>query len=396
MEAYVPLWRRVMAKVLRIAVFRRGQLIVQGKEGIFKLWRCIGDTREAFLALSKVTYMTKLWTLNPELGKTFMAEEKQLKEEEPPDPLCACCCCPYTPPPTGFQGETLLERYAMRYPREMDIYSRKMAIRPATCLELYCGRGCQLECACCCCCRLDELLTDFVITTHRILVEQRTVQRYCRWFACCRSTPNIRTTYLAHNKASAYLCQKDAMPFGFSKLRQDLGIKLLSQDAREYTAGLMLMQRPYLIFSKKDMPVADKIWVSHITAFYDLMTQKEDYARDEEGDEDESGGGSEHDSEDEDDFDAAPLAPPPLPLPPEPEPPEGKPETEGKGKRGKAGGKGQQKGKKGKVMGKMVGKKGGKMPGKQGQPSGPGGTGKGQALGAGAAAASSGTDETEG
>merc|ERR1712087_817399 len=147
--------------------------------------------------MSKVTWMTKLDALQPQMGKDFYEKEKEVKQEEPPDPTCSCWCCPYTPPPPG-ETKVLLERYCHRHRKENDVYGRKLSIRPLQCCsELCCGRGCNCEFSCCCCCQLDELLTDFIVTTHRIVVEQRCVQRYCRFFACCRKTPNIRTTYLA-------------------------------------------------------------------------------------------------------------------------------------------------------------------------------------------------------
>merc|ERR1711870_141465 len=101
MEAYVPCWRRLMGKLLSVPVFRRGNLIVLGADGIFKMWRDVGDTREAFHHMSKVTWMTKLDALQPRMGKEFYEKEKEVKEEEPPDPTCSCWCCPYTPPPPG-------------------------------------------------------------------------------------------------------------------------------------------------------------------------------------------------------------------------------------------------------------------------------------------------------
>merc|ERR1712039_763095 len=88
----------------------------------------------------------------------------------------------------------------------------------------------------------------------------------------------IRTTFLAHNKASAYILKKDARAFGMKRLRQDLTFKILQTGAREYQAGLMLHQKPYVIVGKRDMPIVDKIWVEHISAVLDIVTQSGDVA----------------------------------------------------------------------------------------------------------------------
>lgn len=280
MEAYTPLWRRALGKVMSIPLYRRGQVIVQGAEGIFKLWRYMGDARDAFHTFSKVTDLTRLDPLRPALGESFLQEERRhgATDEELPDPLCACLCCPYSPPPVGLDGP-LLERYVTRKPRELDVYGRKLAVRPASCGELCCGRGCRLGC----CCRLEELSTDFIVTTHRILVEQRSVQRYCRFVAFLRRTPNIRATFLAHHRAAAYLCEKEAAAYGLTKVKRDLSIKLLQKDAHEYTSGLMLMQRPYAILSKQqNASFKDAVWLAHISSLYDIMTADEDYAEEEE------------------------------------------------------------------------------------------------------------------
>jgi hypothetical protein len=288
MEAYVPLWRRVLGYITNKQFFRRGQVVVQGSRGIFKFWRNLGDTRQAFEHMSRICFMQKKATLHPHEGEVCMRKEKESgKEEDLPDPWCSCCCCPYTPPPVAMKGTTLLDRYAKRVKGEKDVYSRKLAIRPSTCGELCCGRGCNIECSCCCCCQMDELLTDMTISTHRILVEQRTVQRYCRFFACCRETPNIRVTMLAHIKASAYLREAPAQPWGLSRVRTDLTVKLLHAGGREYASGLMLHQKPYLIVNKKDLPMNDKLWVEHICKFYDIIATKEQYADEDSASEEE-------------------------------------------------------------------------------------------------------------
>eukprot|EP00933_Yihiella_yeosuensis_P016592 TRINITY_DN14106_c0_g1_i1.p1 TRINITY_DN14106_c0_g1~~TRINITY_DN14106_c0_g1_i1.p1 ORF type:complete len:1140 (+),score=199.66 TRINITY_DN14106_c0_g1_i1:512-3421(+) len=299
MEAFVPFLRRMMAKVSNVNFIRRGQAIVQGKQGIFKIWRDTGDTREIFSALSRITFLTKVDKLDPKMGEGLMKEEKELKEQGSPDPGCSFLCCPYTPPPQAMGDpklkDQLIDRYLYRIKGEKDVYGRKLQIRPITCGQLFCGRGFNIECSCCCCCQLDELLTEFMVTTHRILVEQRAAQRYCRLFSCARKTPNIRTTFLAHNQAAAYLNESTPTSMGVSKVRQDLTIKLLQTGAREYQAGLMLHQKPYLVLQKKDLPVKDKIWVTHIAIIYDIMTQQENMTVDSEGE-------SVEDNSEEDDF----------------------------------------------------------------------------------------------
>mmetsp|Transcript_92226 Transcript_92226/g.247329 ORF Transcript_92226/g.247329 Transcript_92226/m.247329 type:complete len:958 (+) Transcript_92226:1-2874(+) len=304
MEAYVPAWRRWMAWILRMQFFRQGQVIVQGSRGIFKLWRVIGDTRETFEHLSRIHFMQKIVGLNAHEGQEKMRAEKEQGQDELPDPTCSCCCCPYTPPPVAMKGDNLLDRYAYRFKGEKNVYTRKLAIRPSTCGELCCGRGCNIECSCCCCCQLDELLTELTMSTHRVIVEQRAVQRYCRFFACCRTTPNLRVTMLAHIKASAYLRDQPSQAWGLQKLRMDLQIKLLNKGAREYPAGLMLNQKPYLILSKKNLPIVDKLWVENICYFYDLITQRVDFESDDEGDSEEENSADESYEEEEHDPDA--------------------------------------------------------------------------------------------
>lgn len=273
-EAYVPLWRRVLGqiKMFNLPVYRMGQVVVQSSHGIFRLRRDRGDTREVFHSLSKTSYLPPAPTLQPELGREFMATERKHREDKPQDPFGSCICCPNTPKPPATKGLTLLDRYCSRMDTEKDVYGRMLSMRPASCLELFCGRGCNCECSCCCCCQLDECLSDLIVTTHRTLIEQRAAQRYCGW-CTCRKTPNIRVTFLGHNQAGAYLCDKPATAWGLWKLRKDLTIKLLPDMSREYPAGLMLHQKPYAIVTHQDAN-KDQKWMSHISSIYDIVTQE--------------------------------------------------------------------------------------------------------------------------
>lgn len=93
---------------------------------------------------------------------------------------------------------------------------------------------------------------------------------------CCRSTPNIRATYLAHQRVAAYLMVKPTAPMGMKKVKQDLCIKLLATGQRQYQAGMMLHQRPYQILKPDQVgvekKVEDKLWVGHICKNYDSIT----------------------------------------------------------------------------------------------------------------------------
>jgi len=88
---------------------------------------------------------------------------------------------------------------------------------------------------------------------------------------CCRATPNIRATYLAHHRVAAYLMVKPVSPMGMRNVKQDLCIKLLATGQRQYQAGLMLHQRPYQIL-KPDQVGIDKLWVANICKNYDSVT----------------------------------------------------------------------------------------------------------------------------
>merc|ERR1719343_517701 len=175
---------------------------------------------------------------------TATAENMKL---EMGDPVCSCCCCPYTPAPTGRNAAALIDRYVMPKKGEVDIYERKLSQRAGSWGELCCGKGCRCACECCCCCLLEEVLSDFVVTNHRMLVEQRATQRYCRCTKCCKKTPNLRASYLAHHRAASYVTEKPIRPLLPSKIRVDFIIKLCPSGERFYPAGLMLRQKPYMV-----------------------------------------------------------------------------------------------------------------------------------------------------
>merc|ERR1712048_423401 len=144
---------------------------------------------------------------------------------------------------------------------------------------------------------LEEVLSDFVVSDHRILVEQRAVQRFCRCCKCCKSTPNIRAAYLAHYRAASYVTDKKVRPKLPNKLRVDFIIKLCPTGERFYPPGLMLRQVPYQVQTKENFG-KDKPWLHSIFALYDAMTSSKDYA---EMDSDEGEGSSEEDEDDDED-----------------------------------------------------------------------------------------------
>eukprot|EP00929_Paragymnodinium_shiwhaense_P065132 TRINITY_DN32689_c0_g1_i2.p1 TRINITY_DN32689_c0_g1~~TRINITY_DN32689_c0_g1_i2.p1 ORF type:complete len:1459 (-),score=284.39 TRINITY_DN32689_c0_g1_i2:190-4566(-) len=275
MESYVPALRRLYLRCMRIPAYRRGQALVQGmsegSEFTFKITRTMGECAYLSSNLSRISYTVPVDALRKEWGRSLEDEERALPTEETPDPPCACCCCPYTPPPQGVDVGDVLHRYVQPKQAELHVYGKRCTIRPATCGELCCGRGCRFECSCCCCCQLDECINEMCTTNHRLLIEHRAVQRYCRFYACCRKTPTIRATYLAHHRASGYLVEKPVSPIGFKKTKQDLCVKLLATGQRQYQAGLMLHQRPYLILKPNEV-ARDKLWLGHVCKTYDLVT----------------------------------------------------------------------------------------------------------------------------
>ncbi|CAJ1458342.1 unnamed protein product [Effrenium voratum] len=289
MESAVPLSRKILAKIFKLPVSRRGQLLAQGPMGIFKMWRERGDTYNLINYISQVTFLTPLASLNPRMGKCLMYNEKVAGEKDPPDPPGSGCCCPHTPPPPMMgTAKSILDRYCKRIKGELNVYGRKLVTRPSRCKDLCCGKGIRCGCECCCCCQLDELLTEFIVTTHRILVEQRAAQRYCRCTAVCRKTPGIRVTFLAHNQAAAYVGLMPMKTLTRKKIQQDFTIKLLQQGAREYQQGLMLHQKPYVIAGKADLPIKHKIWVPHINMIFDQLTQRAPMHDDSSGEDDDS------------------------------------------------------------------------------------------------------------
>ncbi|CAE6965629.1 unnamed protein product [Symbiodinium natans] len=289
MESAEPCLRKVLCALLKMPISRRGQILAQGPVGIFKMWRERGDTYNLMNYISQVCYLTPLATLNPKMGKCLMYNEKVAGEKDPDDPPGSRVCCPHTPPPPMMgNAKSILDRYCKRIKGELNVYGRKLVTRPSRCKDLFCGRGCNCGCECCCCCQLDELLTEFIVTTHRILVEQRAAQRYCRCTAMCRKTPSIRVTFLAHNQAAAYVGLMPVKALTRTKIQQDFTIKLLQQGAREYQQGLMLHQKPYVIAGKKDLPIKHKVWVPHINMIFDMLTQKAPFHEDSSGAEDDS------------------------------------------------------------------------------------------------------------
>lgn len=275
MEAAVPFIRKILAKLFKMPLSRVGQVVAQSQTGIFKMWRERGDTYNILNYVSQACYLTPLASLNPKMGKCLMYNEKMAGEQEPPDPGGSRICCPHTPPPPMMgNAKSILDRYCKRIKGELDVYGRKLVTRPSRCKDLFCGRGFNIACECCCCCQLDEMLTEFMVSTHRILVEQRAAQRYCRCTAFLRKVPSLRVTFLAHNQAAAYVGLMPVKALTRKKIQQDFTIKLLQQGAREYQQGLMLHQKPYAIAGKKDLPIKHKVWVPHINMIFDQLTQR--------------------------------------------------------------------------------------------------------------------------
>eukprot|EP00931_Biecheleriopsis_adriatica_P073719 TRINITY_DN47951_c0_g1_i1.p1 TRINITY_DN47951_c0_g1~~TRINITY_DN47951_c0_g1_i1.p1 ORF type:complete len:1270 (-),score=211.07 TRINITY_DN47951_c0_g1_i1:81-3404(-) len=279
MEVAVPFIRKVMARVFKTPISRQGMVIAQGDMGTIKMWRLIGDTYNLMRYLSEVSFFTPLETLNVKMGRDLLEKEKHEGQFDVPDPSGSKCCCPQTPPPplTGAGGPdtSVLDRYCKRMKGEKDVYGRRLCVRPTRCKDLLCGRGLRCALECCCCCQLDEMLSEFTVSTHRIVVEQRASQRYCRCTAIFKKTPNVRVSYLAHNKASAYVCLMPVKTITRTKIQQDFTIKLLQQGARVYQQGLMLHQKPYAVAGKQDIPIEQKLWVGHMNVVFDQLTQKQ-------------------------------------------------------------------------------------------------------------------------
>jgi len=282
METFVPATRRLLARIMGWPVTRQGQVIAQGACGIFKLWRRRGDTYQMMKHVSRISSAKPQSSVDPRLGASFMLQEKVEGVSEPKDPPCSCCCCPFTPAPVGIgePGQKLVDRYLKRKKGEKDVYGRVLAVRPTTCKDLCCGRGCfRCACECCPCCMLDEMSTEFMITTHRLLVEQRVAHRYGRrCSACCRKTPNLRTTFLSHDQADAYVIETPLRNVSMSKLASDFSLKILQKYTREYQQGLMLHQKPYQVFGRATPK--PELWVGHLNAIFDSVTQKPEEVED--------------------------------------------------------------------------------------------------------------------
>jgi len=132
---------------------------------------------------------------------------------------------------------------------------------------------------------LEEVLSEVVISDHRILVEQRATQRFCRCCKCCKKTPNIRATYLAHYRAASYVTDKKIRSVLPNKIRVDFIIKLCPSGERFYPPGLMLRQMPYQVQTKENFG-KDKPWLHSIFTLYDAMTSSKDYIETDSRDED--------------------------------------------------------------------------------------------------------------
>jgi len=122
----------------------------------------------------------------------------------------------------------------------------------------------------------DEVLCDFMITTHRTMIEQRVNMRYCRCCLCLRECQNIRVTFLANDNVAAYEIHKEAAASGLTATRQDAEVRLLPAGGqREFPGGLMLRQQPYRIVTNKTDNEPDQLWVKHISQIYDALSEKD-------------------------------------------------------------------------------------------------------------------------
>lgn len=276
-ESLVPLHRTIMARCCNWPVFRSGCVTVQSYEGVIRLWRDRGDARETIEAWSKCGYAEPCDQLNANTGRIMMEKEKLLNEHTPKDPCMPLilCCCPTTPAPP-FAHPDLIKRYCMRYDKEADIYGRMLSMRAASCLDIFCGKGC-CRCACelCPCCMVDESICDFMVTSHRTLVEQRVSMRYCRCCICARPAPNIRVTFLSNFRASSYVMEKSSAAQGINLVRQDMTVKLLPENARTFPSGLMLRQQPYKFVNSRTVNSDEMLWTKHMSQIYDAMTERD-------------------------------------------------------------------------------------------------------------------------
>lgn len=294
MEPFVPWSRKLYCWINRIRPYRRGSVICQCSAGIFRIDRTLGDTTDLCNSISAIAMTRQSRCVTPELGRQLIEDEARLSEEltqtypgmkgdqnELIDPVGACMCCPTdTPdyfPDTGQERVSdFLERYCKLQMNEEKVYQRKLAIRPASCGELWCGRGCQCEFSLCCCCVLEEVAQRIAFSNHRILIEHAAWQRYCRCCRFCKKEPPIRATYVAHCRAEAYLVEMPIRPVGLWNLRKDLCIKLLASGSRDFYCGLMLHQRPYLMMKGKEQAEVEKPWLPSIKRLYDAVKETAD------------------------------------------------------------------------------------------------------------------------
>lgn len=286
MEPRIPVARKLYLKIMGLPQFKRGAVLCVGDYGIFYISRSMGETTDLCRNMSVISrsqpnrYLKdglrhKLDTQEEEYIKQHGLEESRTHLTDPP---CSWCCCPHTPAPplnSRQKNRNVLERYSDLKKGETECYERKLATRPATCLEFFCGKPCEFSC--CCCCQLDEISNHLSVSNHRMVVEHMATQRYCRWCSCGRRYPNIRATYLVHIRAGAYRVDSPITPVGLTSLRKDLEIKRLVVGTKNFFAGLMLHQRPYLIMQKDDTAI-EQPWLSSIFAIYDYINDSVEVA----------------------------------------------------------------------------------------------------------------------
>jgi hypothetical protein len=217
----------------------------------------------------------------------------------------------------------------MRQDKEEDVYKRLFSIRPADCCELLFGKGFKwmqffwtiawmnyfatlaftftklepgadtergalaqlfmsslsfalwmsyiLGFECCPCCILDETITDLLITSHRVIVEQRMNQRYCRQlFFWLRPVPNVRVTFIANHSATAYIMERNPKRYCINQERTDFLMRIMPIDFREFPSGLVLRQQPYTFRRRGDPTPPDHLWVENLQRMMDLITRKDD------------------------------------------------------------------------------------------------------------------------
>merc|ERR1719356_191110 len=112
---------------MRKPFFRKGEVLCQGEQGIFKVFRTMGETAYLSRMLSRISMTQKSDSLPKELGDSLREKERatataENMKLEMSDPVCSCCCCPFTPAPTGRNAAALIDRYVMPKKGEVDIY----------------------------------------------------------------------------------------------------------------------------------------------------------------------------------------------------------------------------------------------------------------------------------